>query len=76
LKGGAFLLGAGIFYGAAGGFRAAADTLKKQGKDPSGANLLAGISGILGFGIHLTCVIDAVNTANDHNRRMVEARPR
>jgi hypothetical protein len=72
LKGGVFLLGIAVLYGTANELKEVADsdTVTQDEKDKY--NAAAGGFFIAGLAIHVWNVIDAIKTAERHNRKLVE----
>ncbi|UCG42290.1 MAG: hypothetical protein JSU73_10480 [candidate division WOR-3 bacterium] len=66
LKGAGFLLGTLLSYSFAGAAADEDSQLKENVRGPVGGGFL-----LLGLGLHAWSVIDGVNTANAHNRRLV-----
>jgi len=66
LKGAGFLLGTFLCYSFAGAATNEESKLSEDAKGPVGGGFL-----LLGLGLHAWSVIDGVNTANAHNRRLV-----
>jgi hypothetical protein len=66
LKGAGFLLGTLLSYSFAGAATGEDSKLSEDLRGPVGGGFL-----LLGLGLHAWSVIDGVNTANAHNRRLV-----
>jgi len=66
LKGAGFLLGTFLCYSFAGAASNEDSKLSEDARGPVGGAFL-----LLGLGLHAWSVVDGVNTANAHNRRLV-----
>jgi hypothetical protein len=67
LKGVGFLAGAYVCYGIAGGINKGRVDTRTEGQ-----NLTAGLFALAGLTIHVWSVLDGVNSANVHNRQLLE----
>ncbi len=66
LKGIGFLAGSYLSYGIAIGIR------ENQSLQPGAQGLAAGTFLVIGLAMHVWSVVDGVNTANTHNRQLLE----